>query len=286
MTAFVISILVVGAVIAAAVGVAMWFDVALGAGADALGRRESESLRWRPPFVQGRELFEWARSVAFATVDEVLLGPRSADLPRRLTVAVEAGLERAMVPAPATTAHAGPVPCPEVGQGVVAVTAPEAIVAADYLRERLSDRDLTRLRSESADNVGWIQRISSVYGSDAPCSLQGTDCVCAAWPVRPLQCRAVHAVSSARRRGGRDPWLEAGALTHAEQVCEGALVGVREGLRGAGLDDGLYEMHSALVRALEIPDAAERWGRGEKLFAGCLPSTVEPPPHDSGLALH
>jgi hypothetical protein len=90
----------------------------------------------------------------------------------------------------------------------------------------------------------------------------------------------------ARRRGDEDPWLAAGARAHAERVTDGVLVGLRDGLREAGLDDGLYEMHSALARALDVPDAAERWARGEKLFATCFPHELEPPPHDSGLAVH
>lgn len=286
MTGFVIATLVVGAVVAGAFGLAMLFDMALAGGARTVALKDAERRRWRPPFVQGRELFEWARATASGTVDRVLREPPDADTPRRLTMALEEGLEHAMVPGSAGRAPPRTVPCPEVGQGVIALTAPEAITLAECLREGMSAADLERVRSESEDNVGWIRRISSVYGGDAPCALQQADCVCAAWPARPLQCRAVHAVSLARAGGDDDPWLDHGALRHAEQIGAGTLAGLRDSLRKAGLDDGLYEMHSALARALEVPDAAERWARGENVFATCYSCDVDAPPPDAGWALH
>lgn len=275
MTGFLVTTLVVGAVLVGAFGVAILFDVALAGGARALAVREVESRRWRPPFVRGHELFDWARTAAYGTVDRVLREPPDADTPRRLMSEMEAGLEHALVPGFPPRRHAGPVPCPEVGQGVVVLTAPEALALADCLREYLSPAELERVRNESEDNVGWIRRISSVYGSDAPCALQRADCVCKAWRARPLQCRAAHAVSMARAAGDEDPWLEQGAPRHAEQICAGARVGLRDGLGRVGLDDGLYEMHGALARALEVPNAAARWARGERLFTACLPSGID-----------
>jgi hypothetical protein len=32
---------------------------------------------------------------------------------------------------------------------------------------------------------------------------------------------------------------------------------------------GRYKLESAILRALEMPDAAARWVRGERIFAGC-----------------
>lgn len=286
MTGFVVTTLVVGAVLVGALCVAMLFDVALAGGARALAVREVESRRWRPPFVRGQELFDWARSAACGTVDRVLREPTDARTPRRLMSDIEAGLEHALVPGSVPRRHAGPVPCPEVGQGVVALTAPEALALADCLREYLSPAELELMRRESDDNVGWIRRISSVYGSDAPCALQRADCVCKAWRARPLHCRAVHGVTLARATGCEDPWLDQDAFRHAEQICAGARVGLREGLGRVGLDDGLCEMHGALARALEVPNAAERWARGERLFAACLPGDVEALGLDSARVLH
>jgi hypothetical protein len=45
--------------------------------------------------------------------------------------------------------------------------------------------------------------------------------------------------------------------------------GLGEGLREAGLDDGVYELNDALATALTTPHAASRWSRGEAVFAHC-----------------
>ena len=41
-------------------------------------------------------------------------------------------------------------------------------------------------------------------------------------------------------------------------------------LKSAGLDANIYELNSAVATALEIPDAAERWARGEDVFRKTL----------------
>jgi hypothetical protein len=40
-------------------------------------------------------------------------------------------------------------------------------------------------------------------------------------------------------------------------------------LKQARLDNTSYELHSVLQRALDTPDAAQRWVQGEDVFAGC-----------------
>jgi hypothetical protein len=46
--------------------------------------------------------------------------------------------------------------------------------------------------------------------------------------------------------------------------------GVVDGLKQARLDSHTYELHSILLRLLEIPDAAARWLQRHNVFAGCL----------------
>jgi hypothetical protein len=45
--------------------------------------------------------------------------------------------------------------------------------------------------------------------------------------------------------------------------------GLRDGLRQAGLDGGLYELNDALAVVLATPQAASRWSHGESIFANC-----------------
>jgi hypothetical protein len=46
--------------------------------------------------------------------------------------------------------------------------------------------------------------------------------------------------------------------------------GLTDGLKQARLDSHNSEIHSILLRVLEIPEAAERWLRHDDVFAGCL----------------
>ena len=58
-------------------------------------------------------------------------------------------------------------------------------------------------------------------------------------------------------------------------MAQGIEIGMIRALKSAGLDSNLYELNSALVTALENPDAEERWARGENLFHDPLPVPPE-----------
>ena len=53
---------------------------------------------------------------------------------------------------------------------------------------------------------------------------------------------------------------------HEQIVAQGIELGLRRALKSSGLDANIYELNSALATALETPDAAERWAKGEELF--------------------
>ena len=52
-------------------------------------------------------------------------------------------------------------------------------------------------------------------------------------------------------------------------MVRGEQAGLCVGVGQSGLDGNTYELHSALLRAFDTPDAEERWARGEDVFAGC-----------------
>ena len=60
-----------------------------------------------------------------------------------------------------------------------------------------------------------------------------------------------------------------------EAIGEGVSDGLAHGLENAGLDASKYELHSALVTALDTPDAAVRWAAGDDLFGSCRLVQVE-----------
>jgi len=53
---------------------------------------------------------------------------------------------------------------------------------------------------------------------------------------------------------------------YAFVMANAVLNGLSESARQAGLDGTTYDLTYALTRVLEIPDAVQRWRKGERLF--------------------
>lgn len=70
------------------------------------------------------------------------------------------------------------------------------------------------------------------------------------------------------------PGAMAGENQFEFTVGRGVQLGLQEGLQSAGLDAEVYEFNSALAKALETPDAADRWAKGENVFASCTRATA------------
>jgi hypothetical protein len=52
-------------------------------------------------------------------------------------------------------------------------------------------------------------------------------------------------------------------------ATSGVSYGLVEATAALGLESARYELESAVLCALEVPDATARWLRGERVFAGC-----------------
>ena len=182
------------------------------------------------------------------------------------------GATDAMLPGARLREASWPVPCPQAGQGVIGVSPPEAIQLATYLRRSLSSSQLKTFRDEAQRNAEILAEGPGRSITDAPCSLQGDDCVCLAYSDRPMECRPLHAAIIAEKLD-LNPLTGASesspSATHIETINQGIREGLARGLDGAGLDGGTYELHSALVAALDDPDAAEHWAAAEDVFGGC-----------------
>jgi len=57
--------------------------------------------------------------------------------------------------------------------------------------------------------------------------------------------------------------------TAVREVAAGVIYGLIMASKGQEVEWGRYELEAAVLRALDTPDAAERWARGERVFAGC-----------------
>jgi hypothetical protein len=272
MLGFVFVAIVIMALGLLVVGGAMVWDMAFGDGKRIVTARDEEARRWRPPYVSGRELYSWARSMTNGIVRELAQQSPNGAMPGELATRLNQGASRAMLPGAPSPDSLRAVACPRHGQGVLGVSAPEAIRIAEYLRRHVSEAEVTRLRDRAKKNaVLLMQTEGRIVGSE-PCVLQGDERMCVAYPERPFACRPLHASILARELG-LDLTAEGDTSfsieDHMEVVRLGVEEGLAQGLDAAGLDANRYELHSALALALERPDAATRWSAGEDIFAGC-----------------
>ena len=221
-------------------------------------------------FLRGTELFYWAQDTAAGIVAKFLNRSPTKDTPIELARELHAVTTCAMVPLGAASDELDTIPCPENGQGMIGVTAPEALEIADHIQRNLSRRDKNRIRRRAQRNLSRFAKsnIADFDASQTPCPLQGNNGICLAYPARPLRCRPFHAAEIWRERGLKQS-VDAEHDSDEQIVEQGAEAGVTEALRSAGRDGNLYELNSALVIALETPNAAGRWAKGEEIFADC-----------------
>ena len=265
--------LIVALLVLSLIAVMCFFRVAFWGEQD-VAEQAKTILTWRPPFMRGEALRNWAA----ATVEELALnrmaGKRTGETAVQLATEVEEGAVLAMLPLARPAELERIVGCPENGQGTIGVTAPEALAIAADLRKHRSRTEQKKIHDLA---VGNAEKISSREhgGRDLPslpCPLLGEDRVCYAYSARPLRCRALHAISVAQGMGRRSVQVassetEAPDVDRYEQTIEqGIEIGLTRALKSAGVDAKVYELNSALATALETPDAAERWANGENVF--------------------
>jgi hypothetical protein len=135
------------------------------------------------------------------------------------------------------------------------------------LREERSSAEIAalieRLRTRVAERRGWscderwLKRRMCVFLQD--------DWRCGIYDFRPLNCRGWTSKS-------RDDCAAERAVTpHASVHLAAHAVGngLIRAAAAMGLESKAYEFEAAMLRALETPDAAERWAGGERIFTGC-----------------
>jgi Fe-S-cluster containining protein len=263
-----------------------------------LGEPAKAVLTWLPPFIGGEALRNWAARTAEQATQKRLAGQRNGETAAQLAAEVEDAVMQAMLPLASPEERGRVVACPKTGQGTIGVTAPEALAIAAYLQDNMSRAEQQRIHDMAVENArniasraqGYLPPIPLLVAVEMnektklashspgsrpaplPCPLQGQDHVCCVYTARPLRCRILHAITVARDTPGPDaPPGESRpeALDdnrHEQTVAAGIEIGVTRALKSAGLDANIYELNSALATALETPDAAERWARGENIF--------------------
>lgn len=153
----------------------------------------------------------------------------------------------------------------------VSVTALEVFEIAAFLRRTRSAAELAALTSE-------VRAVAeAVRGKSAPEHL-GTLCplnrggLCAIYEVRPMLCRGANSfdVAACARAGAPIPtYVE---IWDAAQALQQGLDEAAERITGRS---EILELSNGLLVALELPDAEERWHRGEPIFQAAVHAWFE-----------
>lgn len=155
------------------------------------------------------------------------------------------------------------------------VTAPEVLAMAGYLSSRLGPGELEKLQDRLQQIVQRRGRMTASQRRETRmrCGLLGEDRRCIAYDARPLACTGALSFSrSACELALRRPEALSDCVpmdAEAKVWTMGISGGLQRALSEAGLDGNLYELHSALLRALATPRAVARWAAGEDIFLGC-----------------
>jgi Fe-S-cluster containining protein len=150
----------------------------------------------------------------------------------------------------------------------VSVQPPEALYLALHLRARLNADALAalvaRLRQRVEARRGWT--IAQRRAHQRRCVFLQADGRCGMYDARPLACRGYTSQSAEACQEDRDTIPVHGGIMYA---TSGVSYGLVEATAALGLESARYELESAVLCALEVPDATDRWLRGERVFAGC-----------------
>ncbi len=185
-----------------------------------------------------------------------------------------ARMERYAAESPTRSRQACEAGCAACCHIAVSLLPTEALWIAERLRATRSEAELQSLRARLRDVSARVSHMTIEQRSAArvPCALLGSAGECTIHPFRPLGCRGWTSFS----REACDAALHSGIPGHEterDRVAMIAAAGVTEGLehalRDLTLDASQYELHSAVLRALETPNAADRYSADEPVFADC-----------------
>jgi len=152
----------------------------------------------------------------------------------------------------------------------------EAIRIAQALREKLSreelDAQIGKMRARVAGFEG--RSIRGNINNKTACPLLGSDGSCSIYEHRPLTCRLAHSFSVKKCRASFQKdrnKVEIPVSLDLLQGISGIIEGAYEWLPKQKLDGGLYELCSAVLKALEDADSGRKWAAGDlRTFADCI----------------
>lgn len=230
-------------------------------------------------------LFQQASSEVRTLLSQVLEQQRPKQLVAALTQTSRRALEAGTDASPLVVLRQCDAGCNACCHNVSAdITPLEAIVVAEYLHRVADAATLSRVRSRMLLNTALRANMTPQerLHTRLPCGLLGDNGLCSVYEARPLVCAGVFSLSrtaceaSARHHGPAAPTIPLDRPAKAWTM--GVSGGLQRALVDAGLDGNLYELNSIVLCALDTPNAAERWLRGEDLFSQCVCTDAHSPP--------
>jgi Fe-S-cluster containining protein len=224
------------------------------------GPNTASGAKWEPPRDTDDAMVHWAARMAASLTRHRLAMARTNTTAVELTKELYAGTSEAL-----EKLHNEEGQCSARCHEMIGVLAPEALAVAADLRSQLGRTETDRIRRKAKANVVKTEAMTpeQYVAATVTCPLLSDEGTCAAYDYRPLFCRT----DCAKCKGDQ-------AATTKHTVSSAALArgigrGLSKSLATAGVDANRYELNSALLVALDTPDASERWANGGAVFADC-----------------
>ena len=147
----------------------------------------------------------------------------------------------------------------------------EAFVLAEYICTRMTVEKQADVKSRLATNLSRIDTLAPLQHTQAgiACALL-EDGACSVYEARPAACRKYYSLSVETCRDAFERPTEplSGPLEDDGLRLAGNAValGFARGVEESGRDANRYELHAALLDALQNPKAAKRYRDGKKAF--------------------
>jgi Fe-S-cluster containining protein len=161
----------------------------------------------------------------------------------------------------------------------VPITPVEALAVADYLRDRLSPDQLESVRDLLRQNEQRYSQLSVQQRgyTRVRCAFLDAQGHCSIHPSRPLRCRGFHSFCATQCelvRAGETAAVPIDPQTNV--AMRGVQSGMSAEVQKHHCDGDYYELHSAVLRSLDVPDARRLWERGENVFVECARPNAVP----------
>ncbi len=239
-------------------------------------QRRGHVPAWQMSNLNGSRLHAWAANLARRVVARHAGRPRSSETALAIASELEAGASAALEQAGERVNAKLVATCPNKRPRQIRVTVPEVLAITEELQRTCPKPELQIVREIAVLNARRARFVlpSEFAAAGIGCPLRTPGGYCLTFLHRPIVCRSLCPNCPCPGGGSDDANVQHCRDTEpfalSEMLHEGMTDGLTEGLREAGLDGDVYELNAALATAIDTPQAAVRWSRGESVFAQCV----------------